>query len=351
MWFLVDASGEKVSELFFSQTKLAVFMQMPPQTLHRAIQKGKNVFQFRGQEVKVVQQTIPHFAVFDFPPSENPIETFELVSELAKWLKVTNQTVYAAIKRGNETKIKNKEGTVFWLTKLEKETAAELGAKNAAVVPPPISLPQPPVPPLQEKLPSVPFLPPKPIPPVPLPRKKVSPPLPPETVSVTPTTPPVPLPRKKVSPPLPPETVSVTPTTPPEVAEVIAAGKTFPFETSKTITIHTFESATTVARFIKSGIKEKMFLRGPKKHQTFIWKEKMVFLPDLVKEIIVFHIRDQMWKDGDRVAAKAFAAKAMEYNFGQLKMKDWISASLVGNIRKLDDKTIETICKELMKII
>ena len=163
MWFLIDESGEKVSEFFPSQAKLAVFMQMLPQTLNRAIQKGKNVFQFRGQEVKVVQQTIPHFADFDFPPSEgteraegaegsgkNPIETFELIPEVAKWLQVSNQTVHAAIKRGDETKIKNKEGTVFWLTKLE----AELGAKNAVgCSPTPISQPQPPVPLPRRKVP------------------------------------------------------------------------------------------------------------------------------------------------------------------------------------------------------
>ena len=90
MWFLIDESGEKVSEFFSSQAKLAVFMQILPQTLNRAIQRGKNVFQFRGQEVKVVQQKIPHFAVFDFPPSGNPIETFELIPEVAKWLQVSN---------------------------------------------------------------------------------------------------------------------------------------------------------------------------------------------------------------------------------------------------------------------
>ena len=115
MWFLRDESGEKVSEFFPSQAKLAVHMQMTPQTLQRAIKKGRNVFQFSGQEVKVVQQTIPQFAVFDFSPSEgsgNPIETFELPSEVAKWLKVPNQTVYAAVKRGDETRIK-KEGKVF----------------------------------------------------------------------------------------------------------------------------------------------------------------------------------------------------------------------------------------------
>ena len=342
MWFLIDESGEKVSEFFPSQAKLAVFMQLTPQTLCRAIQKGKNVFQFRGQEVKVVQQKIPHFAVFDFPPSEgtegsgkNPIETFELVSEVAKWLKVPNQTVYAAVKRGNETKIK-KEGTVFWLTKLEKETSAESGVKNAAVecFPPPSSLPQPPVPLPRRKVPPS-------IPPVPLPRRKVPPP----------QSPPVPLPRRKVPPPqFSPEPVA-PPSIPPEVAEVIEAGKTFPFKTSKKIEPITFLSAEKVARFIKSGIQGKMFLQGAKKHQMIICNDKKVFLPDLVKEIIVFHIRDQMWKDEDKAAAEAFMEKAMEYNFLHKKMKDWIDPGFLARVRRLDDEAIEPICKEFMKII
>ena len=117
MWFLRDASGDKVSEFFPSQAKLAVHMQMTPQTLQKAVRKGKNVFQFHGQEVRVVQQRIPQFAVFDFPPSENPIVTFEWIAEAANWLKVPAQTVYAAVKRGKETKVKNKEGGVFWLKK------------------------------------------------------------------------------------------------------------------------------------------------------------------------------------------------------------------------------------------
>ena len=83
----------------------------------------------------------------------------------------------------------------------------------------------------------------------------------------------------------------------------------------------------------------------------FIWKEKRFFLPDLVKEIIVFHVREQMWKDGDRAATEAFLQKALEFNFERQKMKDWISAAFLANLRKLDDETIETICKELMKII
>ena len=284
MWFLRDESGEKVSEFFPSQAKLAVHMQMTPQTLQRAIKKGRNVFPFCGQEVRVVQETIPQFAVFDFPPRENPIETFKLVSEVAKWLKVPNQTVYAAVKRGDETKVKNKEG-VFWLKKLSLPPAA---------VPPPAADPPPP---------------------------QVSP----EGAA-------------KVSP---------SPPIPPEVAEVIRAGKTFPFETSKKLEVTTFVSAAKLARFIKSGC-GKMFVQGAKKHQTLICNEKMVFLPDLVREIIVFHIRDQMWKDKN--GAEAFVDKLMEYNSFQNKQKDQISAGFLARVRKLDDETIEQICKEFMKM-
>ena len=366
MWFLIDESGEKVSEFFPSQAKLAVFMQMLPQTLNRAIQKGKNVFQFRGQEVKVVQQTIPHFAVFGFPPSEgtegsgkNPIETFELIPEVAKWLQVSNQTVHAAIKRGDETKIKNKEGTVFWLTKLEKETSAELRAKNAAVGCSPTPISQPPVPLPRRKIP------PPQSPPVPLPRRKVgSPPIPPVPLPrrkiPPPQSPPVPLPRRKVgSPPQSPPQFSpepspvppvVTPAIPPEVAEIIEAGETFPFKTSKKIEPTTFLSAEKVARFIKSGI-GKIFLHGPKKNQTFICNEKKVFLPDLVKEIIVFHIRDQMWKDRDREAAETFIEKVVEYNFGVIKKKDMIDAGFLTKVRRVDDEAVMPICKELIKMI
>ena len=243
----------------------------------------------------MVQQTIPQFAVFDFPPSENPIETFELVSEVAKWLQVPNQTVYAAVKRGNETKVKNKEGKVFLLKKLGAESGVECSAPEISFP----SLPQPPA--------AVP----------------------------------------------PPQVSPKPPSTPPEVVEVIRAGKTFSFwNSSKKIEPTTFLSAAKVARFIKSGC-GKLFVQGPKKHQTLICNGKMVFLPDLVREIIVFHIRDQMWKDEDGAAGSAFFNGVMEYNLAKTDKttKNWIQAGFLARIRKLDDETIEQICKEFMKMV
>ena len=178
MWFLREVvSGEKVSPDFPSQAMLARFMQILPQTLHKAIQEGRNVFRFRGKNVRVVQQKIPHWALFDLSSSETPIETFETVSDLAKWLKVTKQAVYAAINRGLEPQIKNKEGTVFLLRKFQETATLEKEAGEASV-----SLPQ-------EN--------PPPVPPVPAPRTKKVPPVPaPRTKKVPPVSP-VPLPQNE----------------------------------------------------------------------------------------------------------------------------------------------------------
>ena len=82
----------------------------------------------------------------------------------------------------------------------------------------------------------------------------------------------------------------------------------------------------------------------------FICNDTKVHLPDLVKEIIVFHIRDQMWKDED--GAEAFVAKVFEYNMAILEKstKNWIQPGFLARVRNLDEETIEQICKEFMKL-
>ena len=231
MWFLRDiGSGENVSPDFSSQAKLARFMQILPQTLHKAIQEGRNIFKFRERNVRVGQEKIPQWALYSssgterasggpkgtFGPSETPIETFETMLDLAKWLKVTKQAVYAAINRGLEPQIKNKEGTVFLLRKFEE---GEGGSRKAADSPRPAPVPAPvpalvpapvtaPVPaPRKKNLPSALRLPPVPaprkknlpsalrLPPVPAPRKKNLP----SALRLPPV--PAPPPRKKNLPP------------------------------------------------------------------------------------------------------------------------------------------------------
>ena len=224
-------------------------------------------------------------------------------------------------------------------------------------------LPQPPIPvPIPAPRKKVPASPPIPAPrkkvpasppipvPIPAPRKKV-----PSVPVLPPEGPASPLPRRIfpwVPPKASPEKKYTPRPTPPEVLEVIRAGKTFPFETSKKLEVTTFLSAARLARFIKSGC-GRMFVQGPKKNETLICNGQMVFLPDLVREIIVFHIRERMWKDEDGLAESPFCKACMEYNF-QLKhktTKNWIQAGFLRKVRELDDETIEQICKEFMKLL
>ena len=387
MWFLRDESGEKVSEFFPSQAKLAVHMQMTPQTLQRAIKKGKNVFQFLGQEVRVVQETIPHFAIFDFPPSENPIETFEWISEVAKWLKVPNQTVYAAVKRGDETKVKNKEGTVFWLKKLEEESL-------------PVSSPKGPVTPAPQKVvpPEGPVAPaPALPPPVPAPRKNLSqevvPATPPEGSAVPAWlqnfpqlaqnlpqvlqllqvlqqgpleqnlllpllqqqgqgTSPAVLEKKLFMPPLKHE-IPVTPPIPWAVAAVLKEGNKHPFSPPPTFAFTLFVSPKTVAQFIKAGLQGKMFVQGPKTKKIMFWNEKLIYVPDLIKEIIVFYIRSKMFTD--ETISKFFKNIIEEYTESKLNLfsnpKTRVSCRCVGSLKGLKDEFIHNVVNEFMKLI
>ena len=140
------------------------------------------------------------------------------------------------------------------------------------------------------------------------------------------------------------------PPTPPEVVEIRGAGQRFAFSTSKKLEATTFVSAEKLARYIKSGC-GKMFVQGPKKNQTLFCNGTLVLLPDLVKEIIVFHIRDQMWKDEDGPEGSPFWEALITYNFQQTKTKDWIQVAFVRDVRKLEDEAIEKICKEFMKLV
>ena len=394
MWFLRDESGEKVSEFFPSQAKLAVHMQMTPQTLQRAIKKGKNVFQFLGQEVRVVQETIPHFAIFDFPPSENPIETFEWISEEAKWLKVPNQTVYAAVKRGDETKVKNKEG-VFWLKKLEvtlspqEVSPAPAPRKNLSrEVVPPVPAPRKnlsqevvPVPAPRKNLP------------VPTPRKNLSREVVPEGPAALPAwlqnfpqlsqnlpqvlqllqvlqqgpleqnlllpllqqqgqgTSPAVLEKKLFMPPLKHE-IPVTPPIPWAVAAVLKEGNKHPFTPPPTFAFTLFVSPKTVAQFIKAGLQGKMFVQGSKTKKIMFWNDKLIYVPDLIKEIIVFYIRSKMFTDEE--LSKFFQNIIEDYTENInlfFNPKTRVSCRCVGSLKGLKDEFIHNVVNEFMKLI
>ena len=384
----------KSASFFPSQAKLAVHMQMTPQSLQKAVRKGKNVFQFHGQEVRVAQQTIPQFAVFDFPPSEgqslkNPLETFEWVAEAANWLKVPAQTVYAAVKRGKETKVKNKEGGVFWLKKLEEERVApEKAAAPEKAVPPKGVKPPVPAP---RKLSPKRAVPPEGVkPPVPAPRKNLM-------QEIVPATPPVPawlqnfpqlsqnlpqvlqllqvlqnpagqnlllpllqqqgqgtspvvLEQKLALPPLAHE-IPVTPPIPWSVAEVLKGGNKNPFFPPSTFRMSLFVSPKTVAEFIRSAMRGKMCVQGAKTKKLMLWDDKLIYVPDLIKEFIVFYIRDKMFANEKATEfLKQIISDYVDFDCF-INPKASRVTKCLGSVKPLKDEFVCNVTNEFIKLI
>ena len=376
MWFLRDASGDKVSEFFPSQAKLAVHMQMTPQTLQKAVRKGKNVFQFHGQEVRVVQQTIPQFAVFDFPPSENPLETFEWIAEAANWLKVPAQTVYAAIKRGKETKVKNKEGGVFWLKKLE-----EVAPPEKASTPPESEISKVPAP--ESEISKFKIQNPAPAP-APAPESEISKVPAPASGQEVPAwlqnfpnlpqilqllqvlqnpelgqnlllpllqgTSPEVLKQKLALPPLAHE-ISVEPPIPWAVADVWKRGKNHPFSPPHKLKWSLFVSPKKVAEFIRAGLQGRIDIQGPRTKKLMLWNDKLIYIPDLIKEIFVFYIRNQMYTN-EKVTE---TLKQMIHNFayGEITSnpKQWLSCYCLRSAKIMREQYFCEVGKEFMKLI
>ena len=381
MWFLRDASGDKVSEFFPSQAKLAVYMQMAPQTLQKAVRKGKNVFQFHGQEVRVVQQRIPQFAVFDFPPSENPIVTFEWIAEAANWLKVPAQTVYAAIKRGKETKVKNKEGGVFWLKKLEEVAPPEKASEGPAAPAPESEISKFKI---QNPAPEGPA--------APAPESEISkfknqnpaltsghevpawlqnfPNLPqvlqllqvlqnpalgqnlllPLLQQQGQGTSPVVLKQKLALPPLAHE-IPVEPPIPWAVAEILKGGNNHSFFPPPTFALTLFISPKTVAEFIKAGLRGKMSVQGAKTKKLMLWDNKLIYVPDLIKEIIVFYIRSQMFENEEGTEFLKQIISDHVYSDLMLSPKTAVNTKCLGSVKRLKDEFVCNVTKEFMKLI
>ena len=377
MWFLRDASGDKVSEFFPSQAKLAVHMQMAPQTLQKAVRKGKNVFQFHGQEVRVVQQTIPQFAVFDFPPSENPIVTFEWIAETANWLKVPAQTVYAAVKRGKETKVKNKEGGVFWLKKLE-----EVAPPEKFSTPPESEISKSSTPP-ESEISKFKIQNPAPAP-APAPESEISKVPAPASGQEVPAwlqnfpnlpqvlqllqvlqnpelgqnlllpllqgTSPVVLEQKLALPPLAHE-IPVEPPIPWAVAEVLKGGNNHPFSPPPTFTLTVFVSAKTVAQFIKSAMHGKMCVQGAKTKKLMLWDDKLIYVPDLIKEFIVFYFRAKMYENEEVTEFLKQIISDHVYSDLMLSPKTAMDLKSFLHVRKLRDEFVCNVTNEFMKLI
>ena len=141
------------------------------------------------------------------------------------------------------------------------------------------------------------------------------------------------------------------PPPPAEVVEIRNSGQKINFQNSASLSCATFDSPKSVAAYIRSGLRQKIFWTGPKNRQTVIIDNHEVYLPDLVKEIIVFHIRGKLWKEGD-AEARAQWVELQADNMGKGEAKTKCKQLIfMRKTRNLEPLAIAEITKKLASFI
>ena len=82
-----------------------------------------------------------------------------------------------------------------------------------------------------------------------------------------------------------------------------------------------------------------------------LWNDKLIYIPDLIKEIFVFYIRNQMYTN-EKVTE---TLKQMIYNYayGELPSdsKQWLSCYCLRSAKLMREQYIYDVVKEFMKLI
>ena len=136
---------------------------------------------------------------------------------------------------------------------------------------------------------------------------------------------------------------------PEEVVEIQKAGQKTKFENSSPISLDLFDSAKNVAAYIRSGLRQRIFWVGAKTRQTVLIDNREVYLPDLVKEIIVFHIRGKMWEEGNAEGMRQWVLQKTE-NLDK-KNNAVKQLSFMRKTRNLEPMEIFDITKKLAGFI
>ena len=93
-------------------------------------------------------------------------------------------------------------------------------------------------------------------------------------------------------------------------------------------------------------------MTGPKKNRTVCFDGKIIPVADLLKEIIVFHIKPRMWKEGDEDGKMDFFQKIVEWEMTDKKGKTiGKTPAFIAKIRKCDEETLYNISVEFMKFL
>ena len=145
MWLVIDPeSQEKIcGKRFDTQTDLANFLGISPQTLSRELKLCRSVFRWNGKNVQVVNQKLTRYSITT--PEGDLYDKAKSKAELARILGVSRQAVSSAFSRprrfGNGIRIKGflinfsfDKGTLTTPCKLKKDEQPKPERNKAVVV-------------------------------------------------------------------------------------------------------------------------------------------------------------------------------------------------------------------------
>ena len=95
----------------------------------------------------------------------------------------------------------------------------------------------------------------------------------------------------------------------------------------------------------------KMSVQGAKTKKLMLWDNKLIYAPDLIKEFIVFYIRDKMFENEE--ATEFLKQIILDYVDSDcfIKPKTTANSKCYGSVKRLKDEFVCNVTKEFMNLI
>ena len=82
-----------------------------------------------------------------------------------------------------------------------------------------------------------------------------------------------------------------------------------------------------------------------------LWDNKLIYVPDLIKEIIVFYIRSQMFENEEGTEFLKQIIADYVNNDIDLNPKTRVNTKCLGSVKRLKDVFVCNVTNEFMKLI
>ena len=95
----------------------------------------------------------------------------------------------------------------------------------------------------------------------------------------------------------------------------------------------------------------KMCVQGAKTKKLMLWDDKLIYVPDLIKEFIVFYFRAKMYEN--EKTSKFIKQEIVNYVNSDLMLSPKTAMDLKSflHVRKLRDEFVCNVTNEFMKLI